>query len=303
MVEPHAPAEPHVLIVANPSSGRLANRDRVAALVDSLQRHGLTSQTIWEPGQSPWRDPCRCVVAAGGDGTVAAMANMLKSRPPDAAPQPPLAILPLGNQNLLARELGFVVEPDRLATAIIAARVRRIDLGRTSDRWFTVMLSAGLDADVALRLARWRGDDQQMRRVGNASYVKPILATVARYGFGLMDLEADGVTCCRGAMALVFNVARYALGLPFVQGASDDDGLLHWVVFEKPGRLAALSYLAAVLRGKHLQRRDVHHGTAGRIRLLSEQSVPVQIDGDAVGFTPVSVELEPDALAVLDMTG
>ena len=295
--------EPQVLIVANPSSGRLANRDRTAALADSLQRQGLTSQIIWELGQLPCRDACRCVVAAGGDGTVAAVVNMLKSRPPHAAPQPPLAILPLGNQNLLAKELGFVVGPDRLAGAIAAGHCRRIDLGCTADRWFTVMVSAGLDADVAHRLARWRGADEQMRRVGNASYVKPILATALRYRFGLVELEADGVTCCRGAMALVFNVARYALGLPFVQGASDADGLLHWVVFEKPGRFAALSYLAAVLRGRHLKRRDVHHGTARHVRLSSKQPVPVQIDGEAMGFTPAAIEVQPEALAVVDMTG
>ena len=295
--------ESDVLIVANPSSGRSANRDRVAALVRSLQRHDLTSQTIWAPDESAWRDPCRCVVAAGGDGTVAMVANMLKSRPSDSAPQPPLAILPLGNQNLLARELGFVVEPDRLAGAIAAGRVRRIDLGHTPDRWFTVMLSAGLDADVAHRLARWRGAKERMRHAGNCSYVKPILATAVRYRFELVELEADGATCCRGAMAMVFNIARYGLGLPFVQGASDDDGLLHWVVFEKPGRLATLSYLAAVFRGRHLERGDVHHGTAGHIRLLSEEPVPIQIDGEAVGFTPISVELESGALAVLDMTG
>ena len=295
--------EPNVLILANPSSGRLANRARVEALIDSLHRRGLTSPTIWEPDQSPLRDPCRCVIAAGGDGTVAAAVNMLKTRSSDAAQQPPLAILPLGNQNLLARELGFVVQPDRLADAIAARRVRRIDLGHTPDRWFAVMLSAGFDADVAHRLDRWRSADQQMRRVGNASYVKPILATAARYRFGLVELEADGTTCCSGAMALVFNVARYGLGLPFVRDAGCDDGLLHWVVFEKPGRLAALKYLAALLRGRHLQRRDVHHGTARHIRLLSEQPVPIQIDGEAAGFTPAEIEIEPDALAVLDMAG
>ena len=203
-------------------------------------------------------------------------------------------------ENLLAKELGFVIEPDHLADAIASGRQRRIDLGRAGDRHFTLMLTAGFDADVAHRLAHWRAKPGRLRNVRHASYLRPIAASTLRYRFDSLELSTDDGHSCRGALAMVFNIARYGFGLSFVRGARHDDGLLHWVVLTKPGRARTLAYLAAVLRGTHLQRRDVRHGTARHVRLQSENPVPIQMDGDEAGFTPVTVDVQPQALAVVD---
>ena len=95
----------------------------------------------------------RCVVAAGGDGTVSAVINELSA---DVA----LAVLPLGNENLFAKAFGFEDDPGALARAIARGARQPIDLGRAhttaGSRLFTLMLSAGFDADVVHRFTRWR---------------------------------------------------------------------------------------------------------------------------------------------------
>ena len=55
-----------------------------------------------------------------------------------------------------------------------------------------------------------------------------------------------------GTTVFVFNAPRYALGLPFVPAARDDDGWLDVIVFLKPGPFQALYYLWKVFRGTHL---------------------------------------------------
>ena len=98
-----------------------------------------------------------------------------------------------------------------------------------------------------------------------------------------MLLEADGERVT-GTHAFVFNLPRYALGLPLAPEARDDDGLVNWVVFERPGLRNLLRYLWATARRRHLLRSNVRHGTAARLRITSQQPLPVQVDGEPAGL-------------------
>lgn len=289
-----------VAIVANPYSGAKSNADRVAALCASLSSAGLSPQTIWEPAHQSrllanpqWRAACRCVIVAGGDGTVVSVLN--------AVPDLPLAILPLGNENLLARELGFDGSVVPLVKAIERHHLRTLDVARLGEKRFALMVSAGFDGETAHRLAQWRAaDPKHLRRVRHRSYVKPILTAALRYRYPIMRIVADGCEM-RGALAMVVNVPRYAMNLRFAPDARSDDGLLDYVVFEKPGRFATIGYAMSLLLGRHTARADVHCGKAKHVEITSDQPVPIQVDGDAHGFTPIAVNVEPAAMTVIDM--
>ena len=81
-----------------------------------------------------------------------------------------------------------------------------------------------------------------------------------------------------------------------VVAARADDGLLDWVAFERGGVSALARYAWAVLRGCHGRLSHVRSGRARRFTLTSAVPVPVQLDGEAAGFTPVEVEVLPAAL-------
>jgi diacylglycerol kinase family enzyme len=240
--------------------------------------------------------PARCVVAAGGDGTVGAVLNALPSR------NIPVAVMPLGNENLLAKAFGYTGDPSILAAAIARNKTKQIDLAKTNGRYFSLMISAGFDAEVVHRVAQWRTAGKGLKRIARHSYLTPILKAVKSYTYPAVELEADG-QIVRGSMAMVINVPGYAAGLRFAPHACSNDGLLNWVMFQTPGRLRLMQYLIAIIRGRHLNRSDVKHGTARSVILRSDHVVPLQIDGDTAGTTPATVQIEPSAIAMIDMDG
>jgi diacylglycerol kinase family enzyme len=286
-------------IVANPYSGAGPNRQIVADLDRALRQRGMARRILWDPTERTavlrdpdWAGSCRCIVAAGGDGTVSDVVNETRDIP--------VAMMPIGNENLFARQFGYRCV-EQVADAVVRGNARTIDLGRAGERLFAIMVSAGLDADVVRRVAKWRLSGADLRRVTRLSYARPIFDAVTRYGYPLVELDADGQTH-RGAHALVFNIPQYAARLKFVNGAACDDGLLDYVVFEKPGLAAMARYMAALAAGgRHLNMADVHHGTARRLTLRSagEAPAPVQIDGDPAGFTPADLTVQPQALRVI----
>lgn len=295
-IRPPIELQPWVAIVANPYSGSGSNRMVVGKLEAALKRRGLTPRVLWDPLERAavlrdpqWAESCRCVVAAGGDGTVADAINETRDIP--------LAILPMGNENLLARHFGFS-GADQVAEAVLRGRTRRIDLGRINNRYFAIMVSAGLDADVVERVARWRVAEAGLRRVTRLSYVRPFFGAMFGYKYPPLELTVDGQTF-KGSHVLVFNIAEYACGLKFAPDCRDDDGLLHYVILGKPGIVALGGYLMSLVLGRHRRCQTVRTGRAKTLKLNCASPSAVQVDGDPSGRTPVTIEAVPQALQVM----
>ncbi|HEV8474093.1 MAG TPA: diacylglycerol kinase family protein [Methylomirabilota bacterium] len=292
-----------IVVAANPYSGAADNAARIAALERELRALGVDCRVVWEArrrtamlADTTFMRGCRAVVAAGGDGTVAQVLNEL---PPGLA----LAVLPAGTENLFAAAFGFTRDPAALARALVACRTRPLDVGRASapgrTRLFALMLSAGFDAEVVRRLGEWRAAGAvALRRVTRASYVAPLAAALLAYRHPPLRLSAGSVRV-DGAHCVIANVPAYALDLPLVPGARADDGALDWVVFQRGGLAALATYSWATWRGRHLERDDVRAGRASRLTLDAAAAVPVQVDGDPWGTTPVEIETVPGGLTLL----
>jgi diacylglycerol kinase family enzyme len=286
-----------VAIVANPYSGALENPRRVEALCSALRDQGLEPHTVWQLDElaalaatPDFKQRYRAVVAAGGDGTLSCVIN--------AQTKAPVAIFPLGNENLFAKCFGHSSDPLAMARLIAVGRTKTIDLGKCGDRLFSIVASAGFDGDVVHRLAKWRRQDNQLRRVRDLSYLQPMAASVFGYRFPMLEIEADRQKL-RGALAMVFNIPRYAKRLKLVPDAISDDGLLDWVVFEHPGIIPLARYAVGVLLEQHFRYGDVHTGRAQQIRLNCDTPVPIEVDGEAVGFAPTDITVVPSALDVI----
>ncbi|MEZ6193073.1 MAG: diacylglycerol kinase family protein [Phycisphaerales bacterium] len=297
-----------VLICANPYSGSGPNRRYVEGLAGALTSKGFEPKLVWDVSErkalladAALIDEYRCVVVAGGDGSIQAVVNELgEAGRLDVSPASTniaFATLPMGNENLFARHFGFTRGVDRLASVIEAGRTKQIDLGRVTHddggagALFTLMAGVGFDAEVVHRMDRWRASGGGLRRVRRVSYVPKVVSSLGGYGYPMLKIDADGRELA-GAHLFVFNLPRYGGGLVIAPpGSSADDGLLDWVLFERPGRVAMLSAAWAVLRGGHLNRPGVSHGRASRVRVRAEEQVPVQVDGDPAGHVPVDVRI------------
>jgi diacylglycerol kinase (ATP) len=296
-------------VAANAGSGRGVGRREVERLTQELGRRHLKVRVAWSlderadlVAESAGDPLCRCLVAVGGDGTVAALVN--------ERPNVPITVLPTGTENLFARHFGLSRRPDRLAATIAGGRLARLDLGLTRSRRFTLMAGIGFDADVVIRhhLARV-GRAGIPRPTHRASYVEPVLRSSLEYRFPTLSVRIDDPgheEVLTGTTVFLFNLPRYALGLPFAPTARGDDGLLDLIVFRNAGPFQALYYLWLVVRSLHLDTPGVFHRRVRRVVVSSAETVPVQLDGDPGGYVAPgdggdswTIEVLPRAIDVM----
>ena len=243
------------------------------------------------------------VVAFGGDGTINEVAQALVET--DVA----LGVLPGGSTNVLVRSLGIPNEPID-ATAYLASRLRsgtkrRINVGRIDSRYFIFSAGMGLDAEVVKRVEQ---DPRRRKRSHNYLFVRHALdagATRYRAADASMTLHVDGkepervlfAICCNGRPFTYFRSlpvdacpqAQLDLGLDFL-------GLtkIHATTIPR------IIWSIFVSRSHpHWRNATYHHDVAGAT-LQSEESLPVQVDGDYIGQTTrARLDLVPSALDLL----
>ncbi len=279
-----------VIILANPTAGARRRRRQVHDLVEALEQRGLRVLPCWDREAldelvRQRADQVRCVVAAGGDGTLNEVINRAAGLP--------VALLPLGTENLMARHFRLGRSPRRLADAIARVSVRRLDLARGRGRLFSLMAGVGIDAEVVHEVHGARRG-----HINHLSYLLPALRALWRYSFPVVEVEVvDTGERLRGVAVFLFNLPVYGGGLPIGAGARGDDGWLDLLVFQRPGLVNLARYLEAILSGGRLP--DLQRRRVKRVRLWSDQPVPVQVDGDPAGVLPLDIEVVPGALRLV----
>src|SRR5262249_40102941 len=128
----------------------------------------------------------------------------------------------------------------------------------------------------------------------------PLLQAFGQYHFPSVEVNIEDTgERLRGTTVFVFNLPEYALGLPIAVDGSPQDGLLDLCVFERPGVLELLRYLAAVVTQTHHDLPDFHHRRVRTVHLSAPESAPLQTDGDPAGCLPKTIEVLPHALPLL----
>jgi diacylglycerol kinase family enzyme len=282
------PARREVAILGNLSAGRRGARPEVAELEAALRRYGFTPILCWQREEiARLATEVRCVVAAGGDGTLAEVVNRV--------PSVPVTLLPVGNENLVARHFGIDPSAVRVAQTVDAGYIRTLDLLRVGDRLASLMAGIGFDAEVVHGVGRARQGN-----INRLTYVGPILDALRSYAFPRIEVEvAETGERLGGAMVFAFNLPCYGLGLPIAPEARADDGLLDLYVFDRPGRWNLARYVWAVLSGRRDRLPDFQHRRARQVRLAAKERVPAQSDGDPAGELPLTIEVVPGALPLI----
>ena len=286
-----------VVISMNPSSGATDRRPVVEKLMTSLTEQNFEVLLLTEVAavievvNQHFGGRLRCVVAAGGDGTISLLANLLPENTP-------LAILPLGTENLLAKYLGVSADPVVLADMIVAGNCRQLDVGRANGKLFLVMASCGFDADVVHRLHR-----ERKGHIRHWSYAKPVVSSIRKYKYPKVriSLEAnDGSQVnASSCWAFVFNVPRYAMNLPIAADANPEDGALDLCTFRGGSFFRGLFYLLAVIMRRHKNWTNSKSYHFTKLTMESDGEVPYQLDGDPGGTLPLTIEVVKGGVTLL----
>jgi len=290
-------------LIYNPLAGR--RRDRrlrdLARAVDFLAAHGLTVTLVATSGPGSGAElarrelaaGCDLLIGCGGDGTINEIVNGM------VGSQVPLAILPAGTGNVLAKELGLPWNVWRAAEYIPRGVVRRIALGRAAspewgERHFIAVAGAGADANLIYRLSQ-----KEKLRLGMLSFWLEGFRQLFRYDFREFMVQADG----QGLPATLVVVGRtrhYGGPIQITRGASLFGDDFEVALFPRRPRPVYLLYLLAQWVGLLERCRGVRFLRAQRVvaRPLA-QRVYAQTDGELAGLLPVEFTLVPDALSLL----
>jgi diacylglycerol kinase family enzyme len=275
-----------VAIQRNPRSGSGGRRRQLVELIRELKRRGLkprlfkSRERLTALLESPdLRQSLRCIVAAGGDGTVCDVINRF--------PDLPVCPFPLGTENLLSRHYGIPCEALPVADVIEHGQCETIDVGMLGERRFLLMASVGFDALVIRRL-----HESRRGNISHLNYVWPILFSALSYRFPLVRVFVDDATePVTGSLVVVANYSEYAFGLPLVPEADPQDGLFSVRVFPDPGVLSLLGYCRLLRGHQHVRRPEIPFLTGRKVRIESDTPAPVQVDGDPCGVTPCTITL------------
>lgn len=281
--------------------------DQLRGLVSERARNGGWAEPIWletsedDPGRKVAREAVQQgvdrVLAAGGDGTVRAVASGV------AGSDVSLGIIPAGTANLLARNLGIpLTEPEAVDVAL-GSRMRSLDVVQIitddgePDR-FAVMAGIGLDAaimstsDSALKALK--------DMAGSLAYVVAAVKELGRKPRVMRIRVDDGPVLRRRALiCLVGNVGAIQGEIELIPDARPDDGQLD-VVVASPTRLR--HWIGVALRlVTRKQRSDdrVDQLVGKRVEVVMDEPDEYELDGDTMGSCQRFVaEIEPGALQV-----
>ena len=221
------------------------------------------------------------VVAAGGDGTIAEVANGLLGSCAR------LGVIALGTANVLAHELGLPFAPRAVAAALAFGRTRPLwpglACGAEESRLFVQMLGVGFDADVVHHLSV-----PLKRAFGRGAYVAQTLRELARYRFMPIRLRIDDAETQTGSV-IVCKGRFYGGRFMLATEAQPAEPGFTVVLFDHVGAGATLLYGAALPLDLLGYAPGVRHVRAHRIDFIGNEPAPVQADGDAAGWTPLSV--------------
>lgn len=231
------------------------------------------------------------VVAWGGDGTVNEVASAL------ARTAVPLAIVPAGSGNGLARDLRIPLASHAALEHARSSHVRSIDAGQLNGRWFFCAAGLGFDARVADVFDREAGGTRGLR-----SYVRLTARELFRYGAG--DYRIGERTVQRAFLITFANASQFGNGARIAPDASLDDGLLDMVVFEERSRLTTIANVPKLFTGRIV---DVPGVTIRRISetvVNADAPMAVHVDGEpAQGGSEIRVKVEQRVLKVVAREG
>jgi diacylglycerol kinase (ATP) len=237
------------------------------------------------------------VIVCGGDGTVNEVVNGL------ACSQVPLAVLPAGTANVLAKELGLPWNLPRAAERLVNAPYRRIALGLATPekssgepRYFLSVAGAGADGALVSAVR-----PEIKLKAGIMAYWQEGFRQLTRYDFPMFRTSMAGNAIDIDASLVIVGRTKH-YGGPFKITTEADlmqpEFELAFVTTRSAWRYIA--YLPLIWAGKLRGARYVRFFKTNSLQCASNSAsqVQIQVDGEPAGRLPVEFKIVPDALTL-----
>ncbi len=299
-------------LIVNPKAGPSAFKKQLQKAQDHLLKLGCQLKRVdtqatgdaTRMAQEAAAEGFAVVVAIGGDGTINEVCNGL------AGTKTAMGVIPAGTANVYAADVGIPIwrplKPDAAikgAEIIATGQRHQIDLGRLrledgTTRYFLMWCGVGLDA--AISEAKSNTAITKARGLNYASWlVAGVMVTYDFMGTPATITTDDGATNERIIMAVISNGQLYGRVWRMAPEAKMDDGLLDVALMTGHRWPSTIKHALGLTLKRHVEDPGFHIQRTTKLTISARDPLPVHVDAETIGTTPVEVEVVPNALTVI----
>jgi len=295
----------HTVFLVNPASANGSTGRRWPELARRAAAAGLEGATLFSERQGHLAELAReaaldgaeLLVVVGGDGSVNEVVNGLAG----LGRQPAVAVVPRGTGWDFSRTFGIPRKIDDAVQIALQGDVRTIDLGRASYRawdgsdataWFANVASAGMSGAIAKR-----ANETTKALGGKASYLWATFAVFSGWEATEIEVAVDGERRAGPMFDVVIANGRFfGGGLDICPEAEPDDGLFDVLTIGDVTKRDLVQTMPKMYRGTHLPHPKAELLRGSSVTVTSETPLPIELDGEQPGTTPVTFEVTAGAL-------
>ncbi len=246
------------------------------------------------------------IIAVGGDGTVHECINGFFENEKLINPQATLGCIMMGTGCDFRKSLGIERGYEPAINAIVDGKTKTIDIGRLSyiDHqgcemvgFFNNLASFGMGGAVDMAVA----DNRWAKKLGGKfAYLWASAKVLFTFRNPQLTIRIDGQTLYSGRskLGVVANGKYGGGGMFFAPDAELDDGLFDVVLFRDLSISDILRNFVKIYSGTHIDGEQVTHHRGACVEVDSDETILLDIDGEALGSAPVKFEVMPGKVRV-----
>lgn len=273
-----------------------AAQEMAEAFIEALEQAGIDVTTHWMKSCEQALDDISklpetdAILVGGGDGTISGLLPALLER------RETIGILPLGTANDFARGVGIPTTPQAAAKIISEGHRLAVDTGLIADRPFLNVASLGISVEIASL-----HEDRAKKLLGRFAYPIRWVQAWQKHRPLRLKITTDGKSRRARCSLLAVGCGRhYGGGLTLDEQAQLNDGLLRLYYVAPRNALHWLWFLPGLWRGTLKEGDGAHTGTAQEVTIetASRRAKKVNVDGEIVAQTPISISIRPQSLTI-----
>lgn len=277
-------------IIYNPTSGRELFRKHLPEVLVKLEKAGYETSCHATTGEGDAMNAAKTavernfdiVIAAGGDGTL----NEVVSGISQCEKRPKLGIIPMGTTNDFARAVQIPRKIDEAVDIIIKGDSIPVDVGIINDEKYFINIAGG----GRITELTYEVPSKMKTMLGQLAYYIKGIEMLPSIRATKMRIEYDGEVFDGDAMlffcALTNSVGGFEKLAP---DASINDGYFTLIILEKCNVADFIRLAALALKGEHLKDPRVIYKKASEVKVTSDETVHLNLDGEYGGEIPATL--------------
>lgn len=298
-------------VIINPVSGGKAAPKRWAKIHPLLQAEGIDLSIAYTAyrdhgallAEEALKKGFRRLMILGGDGSANDVVNGVM-RSGVSPEEVIIAMVPAGTGNDWVRSIGKPVQLQLMAKAMQQAVTKWHDVGVAvydtpegkGQRYFINIAGLGFEGAVAKHLYQNSGKFY----FGKLQYQLAILRTLLRYKHTLMRIQVDDTSQELTVLSIAAGNGKFnGGGLKQLPDALFDDKQLDMTVIATMPKWKMVISLPKLQTGAHTRMQEVRTFTGKRMHIESTPPVAIDVDGEYIGSTPLTLSIHSAQVRVL----